>query len=59
MDTGEEVITLGNGEIVLWIDDDSSLHLKSVTKFGDPVELSLEEVNELCEVLRKIAIRLT
>lgn len=58
MSIDEEVITLSNGNIVMWIDGESSLHLKSITKFGDPVELNLEEVNELCEVLKKLALRL-
>ncbi len=59
MNTEEEVVTLADGDIVLWIDDESSIHLKSVTKFGDPVELSFEEVNELCEVLRRLASRVS
>jgi len=29
--------------------------LNGYTKFGDPVELNWEEVNELCEVLKRLA----
>jgi hypothetical protein len=59
MNTDEEVVTLANGDIVLWVDDESSIHIKSVTKFGDPVELNLEEVNELCDILRRLALRIS
>ena len=58
MCTDDEVISLCSGDIYLWIDDGPSLHLKSVTKFGDPVELNLEEVVELCEVLKRLAKKL-
>lgn len=58
MDTDKDLVTLADGNIILWIDHESSLHLKAVTKFGDPVELNLEEANELCEVLKRLAERL-
>lgn len=55
----QDVVTLSNGDIVIWIEGESSLHIKCLTKYGDPVELNSEEVNELCEVLRMLAIRIS
>jgi hypothetical protein len=59
MKSEEEVVKLSNGDIVIWTDEDSSLHIKCVTKFGDPVELNSEEVNELCEILQALAKRIS
>lgn len=42
----------------MWIEDDSSLHIKCITKQGDPVELNSEEVAELCETLQQLAKRI-
>jgi hypothetical protein len=44
--SNDEVVTLANGEIVMWIDS-GTLHLKCVTKQGDPVELNADELVEL------------
>ena len=54
----QEVVSLSNGDIVIWIVEESSLHIKCVTKHGDPVELNAEEVKELCEVLTAMAKRI-
>ncbi len=48
----DDVVSLSNGEIVMWIDS-GTLHLKCVTKQGDPVELNGEEVIELLESLQR------
>lgn len=50
----KEPVVLANGEINLWIEQDSSIHLKSGTDYGDPVELSKEEAEKLIEVLSKM-----
>ena len=36
-----------DGDLCFWIDNGASLHIKSVTSFGDPVELNYEELREL------------
>jgi hypothetical protein len=51
----KNVTKLSDGEIVICVDGDRSLHIKCVTKFGDPVELNFEEVKELCAVLEELA----
>jgi len=50
-----EITKLSNGDIVMWIESESSLHLKCITKHGDPVELNTEEIKELCDVLQQLA----
>ena len=45
-------------EVYLWIEQDTSIHLKAVTKYGDPVELSAEEARELAKVLEELARKL-
>jgi len=47
--------TSEDGCIDAWIEQDSSIHLKSISKFGDPVELTANEVRVLAENLRKLA----
>ena len=44
-----------NGDIRVWIEQESSIHIKAVTKTNDPVELSEEEALMLADVLRKFA----
>jgi hypothetical protein len=50
----DEITTLSNGDIVMWAEPSGSLHLKCITKHGDPVELSAEEVKELCVMLERL-----
>lgn len=50
---GSDIFRLSNGEVVFWIAD-GCVHLKSVTRHGDPVELNFEE----CKALRDILSRL-
>ncbi len=53
-----DIISLSGGDIMIWIENDSSLHLKSITKQNDPVELNCEELVELCEILQKLVKRI-
>ena len=50
--------TLADGEIAIWIVDNASLHIKCVSRQGDPVELNSEEAIELCEILAAFAKRI-
>jgi hypothetical protein len=54
MDKQEQVIELSNGDITLWIADGDAIHLRAVTKFGDPVEINSEEAKEMIEALRRL-----
>lgn len=49
---------LSNGEIRLWVAQGTSIHLKAVTVFGDPVELSYDEATELAQALLNQAMLL-
>ena len=48
-----DVITFARGDIAMWIDS-GTLHLKCVTKQGDPVELNADEVAELLQVIGQL-----
>lgn len=46
-----------NGEIQVSLHNETSIHLRSVTKQNDPVELSSEEARELAAALMGFAER--
>jgi hypothetical protein len=46
------VFTCSDGEIAVWVD--GGIHLKAVTRHGDPVELSEEEALELADILVRL-----
>ncbi len=50
-----EIITLANGDITLWLEQDSSIHIRAVSQRGDPVELNSEEAKELADRLLRLA----
>jgi hypothetical protein len=59
MNTGkEEVFEFSHGEIVVSVHEESSVHLRSLTKAGDPVELNAEEARELAALLESLAKRI-
>ena len=37
------------GEVVFWIEDGSSIHIKTITGSGDPVELTTNEARKLAK----------
>ena len=53
--SSDKIHELAGGEICLWIDDDSSIHLKIKNEFKDPVELNAKEARELGQLLLKLA----
>lgn len=53
-----EVVFLSDRDISIWVDGESSVHLKCITRFGDPVELNAHELDELCEILKAMADRI-
>lgn len=44
-----------DGSVRAWIVDAAAVHLRCVTKDGDPVELNADEVRNLCEALLTFA----
>ena len=51
----KEIYSVSNGEAYFWVEQESSVMLKAATGFGDPVELSKEEVIALANALLKAA----
>jgi hypothetical protein len=43
------------GDVVLWVEQQSSVQLKAVTRYGDPVELSPDEARRVAQVLLEYA----
>ena len=46
---------LFDGEVRAWIEQDSSIHLKVVSPFGDPVELTVDMAREVAQLLMRLA----
>jgi hypothetical protein len=52
------VVKFSDGEVYLWVEAESSVMLKAITKSGDPAELEAEEARELGETLIKMAAQI-
>ena len=50
--SNDELVTLANGDIAMWVVS-STLHLKCVTKYGDPVELNVNDLAESVESFQR------
>ncbi len=48
----DKLVTQANGDIAMWVVS-STLHLKCVTKYGDPVELNVNDLAELVESFQR------
>ena len=55
METNTDVVLFAEGEIALWCDEDRAIHLKAISAYGDPVELTATEARELADALLKLA----
>lgn len=47
-----------DGSVRIWIEQETSIHMKVVTLTNDPVELSEEEANEIADILKNYAKRI-
>jgi hypothetical protein len=45
-------------DVCCWLEQESSVMLKAVTRFGDPVELTAAEARAIAAALRELAGRL-
>ncbi len=34
-------------ELMMWVEDENSIHIKAVSQYGDPVELTFDQAEEL------------
>ena len=57
-DDEDRQVSLSHGEVRAWIEQGTSVHLRAVTREGDPVELSVNEVKRLAAALTALAARL-
>lgn len=48
---GNNKLVFAGGDVYVWIEQDSSVHIKAVTDHGDPVELTEDEAEELGNAL--------
>jgi hypothetical protein len=55
MGDATSVKKFSDGDVYLWIEQESSIHLKAVTQHGDPVELTEREAEELGRTLIEMA----
>ena len=53
----EDYFELSDGAIQVSIQNETSIHIRCISKHGDPVELSSEEARDLSELLTKLAER--
>jgi len=47
-----DIFRLSDSELCAWIEQNDSIHIKAITKFGDPVELTDEDVKKLIRFLQ-------
>ncbi|MFJ3414232.1 DUF6360 family protein [Pseudomonas protegens] len=47
-----------DGDVRLWIEQGSAIHLKAISPHNDPVELTAEQALELAQALQRLASRL-
>lgn len=54
----KEMVRISDGEIALWTDQNRAIHIKAISAYGDPVELTAEEAKELAAELLRLAANL-
>jgi hypothetical protein len=59
MSDNNEMIELDNGNVSMWIENESSIMFKAAVKgYNDPVELTIDEARVIAESLLSLAERL-
>jgi hypothetical protein len=58
MSIKNQVHSFVGGEISLWIEQESSIHLKAASSHGDPVELTSEDARKIAVALMAAAQKL-
>jgi hypothetical protein len=54
-DQKPEVFSVSDGDAYCWLEQESSVMLKALTKHGDPVELTKQEATDLARALLRAA----
>ena len=54
----DKVQSFSGGEVYFWIEQESSIHLKATSQYGDPVELTADEARDIAKGLNQVADQL-
>jgi hypothetical protein len=52
----ESVSQLSAGDLQVWVEQNQSICLKATTRFGDAVELSVDEADQLITILQEMIL---
>ena len=58
MSRKQQIQKFSGGKIYFWLEQDSSIHLKAASAYGDPVELTADEAREIGSALISMAQKL-
>jgi hypothetical protein len=58
MGSADEVRTLADGDVRMWIADGGAIHLKAADPHGDPTELTADMAREVAAALLELARQL-
>ncbi|PYB97084.1 hypothetical protein DMX09_27815 [Pseudomonas protegens] len=58
IDSAADYFESSDGDVRLWIEQGSAIHLKAISPHNDPVELTAEQALELAQALQRLASRL-
>jgi hypothetical protein len=58
VDNTTDYFESSEGDVRLWIEQGSAIHLKAISPHNDPVELTAEQALEVAQALQRLASRL-
>ena len=59
VECAEDYFESKEGDVRVWIEQGSAIHIKAISEHNDPVELNAEQALELAQVLQRLARRLS
>jgi len=54
----DKVAKFAGGEVYMWIEQGSSIHLKAASSYGDPTELTADDARKIAVALIELARQL-
>ena len=58
MNHDPEVLRFASDEIKMWLEPETAIHIKALTKAGDPVELNADQARLVAQELLRLAEQL-
>ena len=55
IEDNNKIFKIADDAVYMWLEDDSAIHVKAITKSGDPVELSKKEARLMAAELLRLA----